>query len=105
MPRSTVLRVLQFLFNGNTKEVKYGEMALIPLGVGEKMKIKVKPEKNFDMGEGNGKEVTKEVEGGVVGLIIDARGRRPFTLPEDNKLRVEKLTEWNKVLGTYPEIK
>ncbi|RKX66051.1 methylaspartate mutase [candidate division TA06 bacterium] len=92
-------------FNGNTKEVKYGEMALIPLGVGEKMKIKVKPEKNFDMGEGNGKEVTKEVEGGVVGLIIDARGRRPFTLPEDNKLRVEKLTEWNKVLGTYPEIK
>ena len=92
-------------YNGNTKEIKYGEMALIPLGVGEKMKIKVKPEKNFDMGEGNGKEVTKEVEGGVVGLIIDARGRRPFTLPEDNKLRVEKLTEWNKVLGIYPEIK
>ncbi|MCD6245506.1 glutamate mutase L [candidate division WOR-3 bacterium] len=92
-------------YNGNTKEIKYGEMALIPLGVGEKMKIKVKPEKGFDMGEGNGKEVTKEVEGGVVGLIIDARGRRPFTLPEDNKLRVEKLTEWNKVLGTYPEIK
>ena len=92
-------------YNGNTKEIKYGEMALIPLGVGEKMKIKVKPEKGFDMGEGNGKEVTKEVEGGVVGLIIDARGRRPFTLPEDNKLRVEKLTEWNKVLGIYPEIK
>ncbi|NIA22629.1 MAG: methylaspartate mutase [Proteobacteria bacterium] len=92
-------------YNGNTKEVKYGEMTLFPLGVGEKVEVKVKPEKGFDMGAGKGKEVVREVEGGVVGLIIDARGRRPFTLPEDNKLRVEKLTEWNKVLGTYPEIK
>ncbi len=96
---------LSISYGENTRQVKYGEMALIPLGVGEKMEVKVKPEKGFDMGAGNGKEVVKTVEGGVVGLIIDARGRRPFTLPEDNKLRVEKLVEWNKVLGTYPEVK
>ena len=39
--------------------------------------------------------------GGVVGVIIDCRGR-PLVLPEDREERVRKLTEWNDALGVYP---
>jgi hypothetical protein len=38
----------------------------------------------------------------VVGLIVDARGRRPFDLPKDDKKRIEKLRAWNRALDVYP---
>jgi hypothetical protein len=42
------------------------------------------------------------VTGGVVGLIVDARGRRPFTLPQDSGQRIERLRAWNRALSMYP---
>lgn len=83
--------------------VNYGDIHLLPLASGEKAKAKIIPAKNLDMGEGKGKEMEAEIEGGVVGVIIDCRGRRPFALPEDNKERVEKLKKWNESLNIYPE--
>jgi hypothetical protein len=41
------------------------------------------------------------VRAGVVGLVIDARGRRPFTLPEDAATRIERLRAWNRALDLY----
>jgi hypothetical protein len=55
------------------------------------------------VGEGPGKAWTGTLEGGVVGLVLDGRGRRPFNLPEDDVKRVEKLQEWSAALNTYPE--
>ena len=46
--------------------------------------------------------VDLEVSGGVVGVILDARGRRPFTLPADAAGRLACLTRWNKALDIYP---
>ena len=43
-----------------------------------------------------------ELSGGVVGIVIDARGR-PLALPAERGERVRKLTEWNEALGVYPE--
>lgn len=83
-------------------EVNYRDMVLIPLGVGEKKEVIITPTKSFDVGAGKGKQLKTLVDGGIVGLIIDARGR-PFKLPEDNSKRIELLTRWNNALAIYPE--
>jgi uncharacterized protein (TIGR01319 family) len=90
--------------NGPTekREVKFGELVLMKLDVGHEAPVTMEPTKNFDVGAGKGKSRTIEAVGGVVGLIVDARGRRPFELPADEATRVRKLTEWNKALNVYP---
>jgi len=56
------------------------------------MELTVEPVKGVDVGEGKGQPITRQVNGGVVGLMIDARGRRPFILPEDpNEPKDSKL--------------
>jgi len=86
-----------------TYQVKYGEMKLIPLGLGETVEAEIIPAKGFDVGAGKGKPVTTKLEGGVVGIIIDGRGR-PLTLPEDHGKRIAKLKEWFTELDVYPSI-
>ncbi|RLF97300.1 methylaspartate mutase, partial [Thermococci archaeon] len=83
------------------REVKFGEFFKIPLGVGEKAKVVIEPDKNFDVGAGKGKRLEGEVEGGVVGVIVDCRGR-PLLIPEDPEERVEKLSSWIESLEVYP---
>jgi hypothetical protein len=56
------------------------------------------------VGEGEGHRVEKSLMGGVVGVLLDARGR-PFNLPEDENVRREKLVEWFKAIDLYPEDK
>jgi len=86
-----------------TYQVKYEEMKLIPLGLGETVEAEIIPAKGFDVGAGKGKVVTTKLEGGVVGVIIDGRGR-PLTLPEDHGKRIAKLKEWFTELDVYPSI-
>ena len=78
-----------------------GELNVIPLAIGEVAKIHVKPKWGFDMGNGDGKEFEGEVQGGVVGVIFDTRGR-PFTLPKDNAERVKIVKSWYKAMNLYP---
>lgn len=82
-------------------EVKYGEMRAIPLGVGETAKCHITPAKGFDCGRGKNIDFEADLAGGVVGLMIDGRGR-PFVLPEDREKRIAKVLEWNKALNVYP---
>ncbi|RKZ08975.1 methylaspartate mutase, partial [Candidatus Fermentibacteria bacterium] len=83
-------------------EIELGKMHVEPLGVGEKVNAVIRPAKNLDVGNGPGNEWIGELEGGVIGLIFDGRGR-PFVLPEDDLLRIDKLQEWSKALNIYPE--
>ncbi len=83
--------------------VKFGEIKLLPLSQEEEAKIMLHPEKGFDVGEGRGKSLEATVFGGVVGLVIDCRGR-PFNLPENKGKRMEKLNEWFAAMNLYPEI-
>ncbi|PLX17402.1 MAG: methylaspartate mutase [Candidatus Muiribacterium halophilum] len=83
-------------------EVRFGDMKVVPLAVGEKAKVKVNPAKGFDMGDGAGNSVEKEVTGGTVGLIFDARGRRPFSVPETEEERISFLKKWYTEMNLYP---
>ena len=86
-----------------TESISSGVMKLVALGAGEKVNAEIVPAKGLDVGEGPGRTWTGTLEGGVVGLVLDGRGRRPFNLPEDDVKRVEKLQEWSAALNTYPE--
>ncbi|MDW8050845.1 MAG: glutamate mutase L [Armatimonadota bacterium] len=85
-------------FNGKSETFRYGELRVLPLGVGETIEAMLKPARGFDVGAGKGKPVEAILEGGVVGVIVDARGR-PLQLPQDDTVRMRKLIEWMTALG------
>ncbi|MBX6350856.1 MAG: glutamate mutase L [Clostridia bacterium] len=82
-------------------ELNYGEIRRVPLGVGQKAQVTLTPERGFDLGEGPGKPRTGELEGGLVGLVFDGRGR-PIELPKSAAERVAKLTAWIAAMNAYP---
>jgi uncharacterized protein (TIGR01319 family) len=84
------------------RKVAFGELVLLPLPPDGKARLTAVPERGFDLGLGKGRVLTAEIHGGVVGLIVDARGRRPFTLPTDPASRIEHLRTWNRALDLYP---
>jgi len=84
------------------ERVKFGSIKKVSLKETEKAEITMEPARNLDVGSGPGHRRAAVVEGGVVGIIIDARGR-PLTLPTDEKMRKQKLVEWFKELEAYPE--
>jgi uncharacterized protein (TIGR01319 family) len=81
-------------------EVAFGEIVRLPLALGETARVAVEPAKGFDVGGGSGKRVEREVRGGLVGLIFDARGR-PLALPGDRALCRETVSRWYRALGLY----
>ena len=83
------------------EEIPFGQIRLLPLGVGQKARVYLKPRRRFDVGAGRGNEMEIEVEGGVVGLILDTRGR-PLDLNMNTPNRVDRITEWMKTLNAYP---
>jgi uncharacterized protein (TIGR01319 family) len=84
-----------------TMQVPFGELARIPLPEEGTARLVARPDRGFDLGAGKGKAIDVPVTGGVVGLIVDTRGRRPFTLPEEPALRIERLRAWNRALDVY----
>ena len=84
-------------------DMKQDEIKLIPLEVGKKAKATLKPHRGLDLGEGKNQEIEKEVNGGVVGIVLDTRGRQPFELPEDESERIKKLKKWMLELQAYPK--
>ena len=86
------------------EELKFGEIKLIPLGEREEVEATIQPARAFDVGEGPGKEIKKTITGGVVGVLLDARGR-PLYLPEKEDDKKQLLLSWFKALDLYPEDK
>jgi len=84
------------------RRVAFGEMALLPLPRSGRARVTAAPERGFDVGLGRGRPVSVEVPGGAVGVIVDARGRRPFELPADARERIARLRAWNAALDLYP---
>lgn len=83
------------------KSVPYGSIDNIPLAEGF-ADVVIRPARGFDVGAGRGHELKARLEGGIGGLIIDARGRQPLYLPSDTENRIRKLVEWYKALDVYP---
>lgn len=84
-----------------SEDVPYGELRHYALGLGEKASLKIQPSRKFDVGAGRGTHIETEALGGVVGLVIDTRGR-PLEIPSVSTERVAKLTQWHNALDTYP---
>ena len=88
--------------NHGAWDLNVGDMQLIPLSRNEEISITVFPTRKFDAGDGHGKQVTRTIRGGEVGLILDARCR-PIQLPPDDADRIKALATWNAELNMYPE--
>jgi hypothetical protein len=75
-------------------EVAAGTLEVLPLTKGQKATLRLQPRRNIDIGRGPGRGGRPiEVNGGAVGLIIDARGR-PLSLPSDAERRRARVQQW-----------
>ncbi|MBE3590150.1 MAG: glutamate mutase L [Firmicutes bacterium] len=83
--------------------LEYGEIRLVPLPVGAAAEAELRPGRGLHLGAGPGATVRTRLEGGVVGIILDARGRRPFGLPTAEAERIRALQRWFTALDLYPE--
>lgn len=83
--------------------VPAGSLLRLPLGQGERAtRLRVEPGAGATLGnEAPGVGVTYEgldaPHGGLVGLVIDARGR-PLALPRDEQERIAAITRWAEAL-------
>jgi uncharacterized protein (TIGR01319 family) len=85
-------------YNSKSETFRYGELRVLPLGVGETLQATIRPARGFDVGAGKGRPVEATLEGGVVGVVVDTRGR-PLQLPPDDATRRQKLISWMTALG------
>ena len=89
----------------NSLEMKRFDLGVEENGLPQTAKAVFEPERGFDCGAGKGNRVEKEVHGGVVGVILDGRGR-PFDLSTlIEKERVSYLKQWMGELNIYPKDK
>ena len=88
-----------------TVEVPFGAIEVVPLPLGDRAALKLWPSKEFDVGLGRGNAATPrtEVEGGAVGIIVDARGR-PLQVPDTAEKRQAKLLQWLHATRAYPPL-
>ncbi|HZN45327.1 MAG TPA: glutamate mutase L [Nitrospiraceae bacterium] len=79
----------------------FGELTLLPLASDQRAKMTLHPDKHVNVGMGAGNPITKDVLGGVVGLLLDGRGR-PLRLPSEQAARAKALMRWYQAVGLYP---
>ena len=79
----------------------FGELTLLPLASDQRAKMTLHPDKHVNVGMGAGNPITKDVLGGVVGLLLDGRGR-PLRLPSEQAARAKALMQWYQAVGLYP---
>ncbi len=75
-------------------DVRFGMIEVVPLPLGQKAQITVQLHRHFDLGLGGyGQGGTFPVEGGLAGLIIDARGR-PLVFESDPAKNRKLQDDW-----------
>jgi hypothetical protein len=81
-------------------DVASGAMARLPLHPGERALLSLIPAPTVDVGLGPGQQAraSDPLDGSLLGLIVDARGR-PLTLPRGEEARMAKIWEWRQALG------
>jgi uncharacterized protein (TIGR01319 family) len=82
-------------------QLAFGDLKLFALTREQQATVTMQPAKQVDLGNGPGQSFTKTVKGGVVGLMLDGRGR-PLQLPGEQAARVAMLTRWYRAVGLYP---
>jgi hypothetical protein len=80
-----------------------GDIRLLPLDIGERATITATPARSLDLGAGQGKRIEREVRGGTVGVVLDARGR-PLILPAQREDCRAAIDRWVSALELYPQM-
>ncbi|HXH86753.1 MAG TPA: glutamate mutase L, partial [Nitrospira sp.] len=83
-------------------QLTFGDLRVYPLDLGKKATMTMQPVKQVNLGAGAGVPVTREVQGGVVGLMLDGRGR-PLQLPDEQSARLAALMKWYHAVDLYPK--
>ena len=95
------LRVTLEFMDGRQEvsEIVSGSLARLPVAPGEQALLSLYPAPTVDIGLGPGQHArsSEPVEGGVLGLMVDARGR-PLRLSPEPELRVQQLRAWRAAL-------
>ena len=98
--------VLEYKINDNQNissgKLMSGGIKLLKIPY-KKIKATFVPGRGLDVGAGINEPLNREINGGVVGIILDGRGRKPFILPKNSKERIECLLNWSEEVGEYPE--
>jgi hypothetical protein len=93
------LRMKDEAGNETSYDIKQGRLEMLPLPLGKTAQLRLQPLSRSDVGMGGpGKGGSLKVTGGVLGVVIDARGR-PLRLPPDPAKRRDLLQKWLWMLG------
>jgi hypothetical protein len=89
-----------------TVEVPHGSIHIVPLRPDQRASLTVRPGAGFRVGSGEPGKALKtqsgqEVKGGLVGLIIDARGR-PLRFPGERDARYLQARRWWSAFDAIP---
>lgn len=90
--------VCRISLGGDNLVLNAGEVIVRPLAVGEKVQAEIEPARGWNAGAGKGKTLTAELAGGVVGLILDGRGR-PLAIPPDPSARADMMRRTHEAFG------
>ena len=103
-PSEVALDITLEMPDGDTvkESLKGGEVKKITLPERQVAQATIQPGRTLDIGAGPGHELVTSIEGGVVGVVLDTRGR-PLVLPEDFETRKAALLKWIRALDMYPE--
>ena len=82
-----------------TGQVQVGQLQWMPLADGEEVEVSLQPARRWDVGAGPGQALDARVHGGVVGLVLDGRGR-PIQMATDRD-RQRQISDWQRALNLY----
>ena len=100
-PGTPILRAKITYASGHetSVEVKQGSLEVLPLPYGQSARLHLHPLHRYDIGMGApGRGGGLRVNGGALGVIIDARGR-PLKIPENRSVHQELQKKWIWTLG------
>lgn len=102
-PGTPILRVRITKKDGETttREVRFGTLNVIPITLGEKVTLHLRPLHGFDVGMGGpGRPGKVSAVGGTLGIVIDARGR-PIRFSQDPERNQNRMSKWIETLEKY----
>ena len=84
---------------GQTGQLQVGQLQWMPLADGEEVEVSLQPARRWDVGAGPGQALNARVRGGIVGLVLDGRGR-PIQMASDQDRR-RQISDWQQALNLY----
>ena len=82
-----------------TGQLQVGQLEWMPLADGEEVEVSLQPARRWDVGPGPGQALNARVRGGIVGLVLDGRGR-PIQMAADQDRR-RQISDWQQALNLY----